>query len=380
MPKRATGLTKKGDVWQIDKQVRGYGRLCESTGTGSLEEAERYLARRLEQIRQQSVYGVRQKRIFREAATKYLLGNQHKDSIATDAIHLKQLDKWIGDLPLDQIHDGTLAEFIKHRIEEGRKRKTVNLALQVVRRICNLAARSWRDEFGKTWLDAAPLITMLDTKDSRPPYPLSWEEQTHLLKHLEPHLQRMVLFKVNSGNREDEVCQLRWDWEVEVPELGTSVFIIPKSIVKNDEDRIVVLNRVAKSVIEECRGQHPKRVFTWKRGPKGKALPTGSMNNTAWQKGRQAAVDSYKEVFGYPAPEGFRTLHVHDLKHTFGRRLRAAGVPLETRKVLLGHKNGDITTHYSAPELLELIEAANRVCVDKSRKSPELTVLKRKAG
>lgn len=380
MPKRATGLTKKGDVWQIDKQVRGYGRLCESTGASSLEEAERYLTRRLEQIRQQSVYGVRQKRIFREAATKYLLENQHKDSIATDAIHLKQIEPWIGDLPLDQIHDGTLAPFIKHRIEIGRKRKTINLALQVVRRICNLAARSWRDEFGKTWLDTAPLISMLDTKDSRPPYPLSWEEQTHLLKHLEPHLQRMVLFKVNSGNREDEVCQLSWDWEVEVPELSTSVFIIPKEIVKNDEDRIVVLNRVAKSVIEECRGQHPKRVFTWKRGPKGKALPTDSMNNTAWQKGRQAAVDSYKEVFGYPAPEGFKTLHVHDLKHTFGRRLRAAGVPLETRKVLLGHKNGDITTHYSAPELLELIEAANRVCSDKSRKSPELTILKRKAG
>jgi len=25
-------------------------------------------------------------------------------------------------------------------------------------------------------------------------------------------------------------------------------------------------------------------------------------------------------------------------------------VPLETRKVLLGHKSGDITSHYSAPE------------------------------
>jgi len=52
---------------------------------------------------------------------------------------------------------------------------------------------------------------------------------------------------------------------------------------------------------------------------------------------------------------------VHDLKHTFGRRLRAAGVSLETRKVLLGHKSGDITTHYSAPEIAELLEAANRV-------------------
>ena len=53
-------------------------------------------------------------------------------------------------------------------------------------------------------------------------------------------------------------------------------------------------------------------------------------------------------------------MRVHDLKHTFGRRLRTAGVPLETRKVLLGHKTGDITSHYSAPELAELIRAAPR--------------------
>ncbi len=62
-------------------------------------------------------------------------------------------------------------------------------------------------------------------------------------------------------------------------------------------------------------------------------------------------------------------VRVHDLKHTFGRRLRAAGVPLETRKVLLGHRNGDITTHYSAPELEELLVAANKVCESKSGKS-----------
>jgi hypothetical protein len=54
-------------------------------------------------------------------------------------------------------------------------------------------------------------------------------------------------------------------------------------------------------------------------------------------------------------------------------------VPLETRKVLLGHTNGDITTHYSAPELEELINAAERVCGDGSGKSPALVVLKRKS-
>ena len=49
---------------------------------------------------------------------------------------------------------------------------------------------------------------------------------------------------------------------------------------------------------------------------------------------------------------------------------------LETRKVLLGHRNGDITTYYSAPELEELIEAANRVCGEKFGKTPALVVLK----
>ncbi len=66
-------------------------------------------------------------------------------------------------------------------------------------------------------------------------------------------------------------------------------------------------------------------------------------------------------------------MRVHDLKHTFGRRLRAAGVSFEDRQDLLGHKSGRITTHYSAAEITNLIAAANTVV--KSRKTPELTIL-----
>ncbi|MBL8533958.1 MAG: hypothetical protein JNL33_08900, partial [Betaproteobacteria bacterium] len=60
--------------------------------------------------------------------------------------------------------------------------------------------------------------------------------------------------------------------------------------------------------------------------------------------------------------------------HTFGRRLRAAQVPFETRQVLLGHTNGSVTTHYSAAEIGELIEAVNRI--DASRSTPMLTTLR----
>ncbi len=48
---------------------------------------------------------------------------------------------------------------------------------------------------------------------------------------------------------------------------------------------------------------------------------------------------------------GLKHVKVHDLKHTYGRRLRAAGVSFEDRQDLLGHKSGRITTHYSAAEL-----------------------------
>ena len=71
----------RSGIWTIDKRIRGYGRLYESTGSRDLEEAERYLNRRLEQIRQASVYGVRAKRKWREAATRYLLEEAiNKDS------------------------------------------------------------------------------------------------------------------------------------------------------------------------------------------------------------------------------------------------------------------------------------------------------------
>ncbi len=71
-------------------------------------------------------------------------------------------------------------------------------------------------------------------------------------------------------------------------------------------------------------------------------------------------------------------VRVHDRKHTFGRRLRAAGVSFEDRQDLLGHRSGRITTHYSAAELEGLIAAAEKVCSQDSRKSPALVLLKKK--
>lgn len=361
--KISPGLTKRGNLWHIQKRILGYS-IRESTGAESLSEAESYLARRIEEIRQARIYGVRPKRTFRDAATKYLLEHQHKASIADDADHLKLVCRYIGDLTLEQVHQGTLLPFIKARQTLGRKTKTINNALGVVRHVLNLAANQWIDENGLSWVHSVPKIKLLPVHDARDPYPLSWDEQIQLFNKLPAHLKQMAIFKVNTGCREQEVCQLQWKWEIRVPELNTSVFIIPSHIVhqgqqqrlvKNGEDRLVVLNQTAKAVLEQVRGIHQECVFSYN----GK--PLLKMNNSAWKRARESV--------------GLAQVRVHDLKHTFGRRLRSAGVSYEDRQDLLGHKSGRITTHYSAAELHNLIEAANKVC-DRNRQGPALTLLR----
>lgn len=337
------------------------------------------------------MFGVRPEHTFRAAATKFLSENQHKRSIDDDAIHLAQLDPFIGAMSLRAVDIDSLQPFIASRRADGVKTTTINLALGTVRRILNLAASEWRDDQHRmTWLEHAPKIKLLQVTDKRRPYPLSREEQSALLQEQPDYLARMSLFKANTGLREKEVCSLKWADEVKVPELDTSVFIIDGDKIKNGQDRLVVLNSVARSVIESVRGQHPVHVFV--RFPKpNKASPDEAsrkcnpvhvprMHTTAWNSARERAADKWRERTGEEALEGFRRVRVHDLKHTFGRRLRAVGVSFEDRQDLLGHKSSRITTDYSAPELANLIAAAEKVCESGSRKSPASTWLRKTVG
>lgn len=353
MSKRTSGLILRGEVYHIEKRLNGR-RIRESTGTGDRIEAEQYLIRRLEEIRQQSVYGVRPNRIWREAALKYAKEHSHKRSIKRDIQDLKALDPYIGKMPLDKVHAGTIQKFIDARREDGVKSGTVNRSLAVARRILRLCAELWRDEYGMTWLASAPMIPDVDWADVRPPAPISWAEQGRLLPLLPEHLREACEFTVHTGCRESEVCALRWEWEVKLPN-NSFGFILPGELVKNTHGRLVVLNSTARAVINRQRGKHEDRVFTYR----GK--PVESLFNNSWRKNKKKA--------------GLTHVRGHDLRHTFGRRLRAAGVPKETRSDLLGHIHGDITTHYSAAEVEELQKAVELIAEKRGEESEGVSVV-----
>ncbi len=366
---RMPGLRQKGGIWQIEKRCRFAhgGWLRESTGTSSRNKAEQILIRRLAEIEEEARRHEAAIFTFEEAALRYLEEIAHKSSADTIAMHLDQLFPFIGHLPIAHVHDGTIQPFIAHGKGRGLSPKTINNMLGVVATVLNRAARVWRDTDGRPWLTQAPArISRLSVKGMQAkPYPLSWAEQDRLLRVLPRHLADAVLYAVNTGCREQEVCQLRWDWQVDLPDWETSVFILPASATKTSVERVVVLNTIARRVIEARRGIHKEYVFTYRDSRLGK------LNNSAWKRGWRLA--------GLPIEKGIMK-GVHNLRHTFGRRLRGAGIPLETRKALLGHAVGDITTHYSAAELGELLKAAEAIVSRSKIETPNLMLVGQKAG
>lgn len=307
----------------------------------------------------QGEQGVRPAITLEQAATQLI---EHKEalkrpSVETDAHLLKEVVKICGSLTIDRICDETLKPFVHARQAAGRKTKTINNALGVVRHICELAATEWRLPNGLTWLDKAPKITMLETEDQRPPRPLTWAEQAVLLENLPEHLRKMAIFDLNTGVRENVVCELRWEWEVQInlgPDRLVSIFIVPRRYVKGRKaERIIVCNSVAQEIVDGQRGLHPEYVFTHYRQVKpgsGKVpvhKPTGKMNNTAWQSARAKA--------------GLDDLHVHDLRHTVGMRLRHANVSERTQDEILWHSKKDMTSHYAVAQVREIYDALESI-------------------
>ena len=64
-----------------------------------------------------------------------------------------------------------------------------------------------------------------------------------------------------------------------------------------------------------------------------------------WKAGKGRAVKLLERNTGKTAKDGFKSLHFHDLPHTFGSCLMAAEVSYDVRRQLLGHKDGHITVY-----------------------------------
>jgi integrase len=336
---RTPGITVLADGRRfIDKRYLGV-RIGVRIGSVTQEQAEERLQNEIARVQCDVARKAHARPTFTDCAVRYVEQSRGKRSIDIIKWHVALLQSHIGDLEPQQVHDQTLEPFSKARLTAGASATTINRSLEVVRTILNRAARSYRDPDGRPWLEGMPpLITMLP-EHPRSPYPITWQEQDALFRMLPAHLARMALFTVNTGLRDSNVCGLQWQWEVPVPEVGRSVFVVPPEAFKTKRPHVVVLNDVAWSIIETQRGKHPIWVFPYR----GRRI--GTMNNNGWQEAR-------REV-------GLPLVRVHDLRHSFACRLRAAGVSAEDREALLGHANHSMAGHYASADVGRLLKQAN---------------------
>jgi hypothetical protein len=110
-------------------------------------DAESFLVRLKNEAieaRQQGLLGIF---VWQQAVVRYLEEFADNRSLSDDRDHLKKLDPYLRSLKLDAIDMAALQPFIRDRKSKDGvcvSNATINRALEVVRRILNVAHQDWR--------------------------------------------------------------------------------------------------------------------------------------------------------------------------------------------------------------------------------------------
>jgi integrase len=293
-------------------------------------------------------------RTFAEAATRYLAEFQGKDK-SRAAQSIFSVAPYIGHLRLIDVDDEAMAQFKEDR-RSGRSPfakpamvGTVNKDLTQVVTVLNKAARVWR------WIPLAPKIEHVKGPVKQA-HPLTWDEQSRLFSCLPTGWDvGAAAFAINTGVRREELFGLRWKDLIRIPELGPDIFVFVLADTKNGHQRAVICNSIARKAVEH------QRKHQLKHGQSDYVFPTRYLGRTGGKVRSAGKVWSRAwKLAGLPAGPMVKQ-GIHNCRHTFAHRLRAAGVPQEDRNALLGHANTNLAEHYATPDIERLLGHAEKV-------------------
>jgi len=150
---RTQGITVDTDGnFTINKEYRGV-RLFFRLGKLSQDQAEQRLATEIDRVDCELERKAHARPHFAHCAARYLDEARDKRSFDVIALHVRLLISHLGGLEVKQIHDATLKPFVADRLAAGVGATTINRSLEVVRTILNRAARAYRDDDGRPWLE-----------------------------------------------------------------------------------------------------------------------------------------------------------------------------------------------------------------------------------
>ncbi len=260
---------------------------------------------------------------WQKAACRWIIEKSHKRSIDDDKRILRWLHNHLYGIEMHEINAQLIDKIICEKQSEGVANATVNRTLAVLRAILNKAAKEWE------WIDSAPFVRSLPETNKRKRW-LTQDEANRLLSELPPHLKAMAKFSLLTGLRKSNVVNLEWNQV----DMQRRCAWIHADQAKGKKAISVPLNSDAIAVLQEQKGNHQNKVFTFK----GK--PVKSCNNHAWRKAlKRANINDFRW---------------HDLRHTWASWHIQNGTPLLFLQKLGGWSDSDMVERYAhlSPEHL----------------------------
>lgn len=265
-----------------------------------------------------------------------------KKSVERNRYHLRIIDKYFGEMSVENITFGDIQSFKLKRLATPIKTKntirqravrSVHYELSTLRQVFNFAVRE-RLLNRSPFMDGKGLIRPSD--DNVRFVTLSDIEQEYLVQNIDvekyPYLKVIIICCLDAGFRFGELVNLTWK---QVDFVNETIQLFDYQ-TKTAKSRTVPMSRRVKNILTE-----------WKEKARTDKVLNVKRIDKCWK--------SLKESINRPE------LHLHDLRHVFATKLHRKGVGIATIAKLLGHANIQTTQIYINPSSSELKDAIRMI-------------------
>jgi integrase len=309
-------LRKRGAIWWIDFSTPSGERVRRSTETANRTQAQELHDKLRSEVWRRQRLGDRPRRIWQDAAVRWLREQSHKASLEDDKQKLRWLDRFLANRDLETINRALIDAITEAKQAEGCSNATANRTLSLIRSILRKCVRDWE------WLDRAPAVRLLKEPTRRIRF-LIHHQARILLRELPEHLRDMAAFTLATGLRAANVTGLTW----EQVDLARKLAWIHPDQAKARKAIAVPLNDAALQVLRDQRGKHATWVFTYEG-----------------QRIMQVSTRAWYHALDRAGIEDFRW---HDLRHTWASWHVQSGTPLFALQELGGWETEKMVRRYA---------------------------------
>lgn len=322
-------VSKRNNKYYCRFQLNGvrYFRAC--TNARTLNEARLFEAELMKKISdEQSGLEVHIKRISLDTLVKHFLNYSflNKKSYKQDVYRSKVLLDYFGhNRQIDTIKAFDIESFKGFLVSNVCGKTTANRYLENLSKMFNIAIEN-------EWLSKNPIKKNIKfkLKNYTVRY-LTKEEEKRLFKHLKGYLRDMVIIALNTGLREWNILNLKWE----------NINIEFKMI----------------EITENKGNKHIKLFMNKTLTEMFKSLPRTSEYVFVNPVTNKPYVDIRKAWHNACKAAGIENLRFHDLRHTVCTRLIKKGVPLPTVQQIMGHSSIQTTMRYNHIESIDMKKA-----------------------